>query len=228
MKITVQGYDFETTGVDPHKCEPCQVAVVDAVINPDGSYEVLAEFEAILKIAADTIPEGAERVHGISKERTELEGLEPSLIGRIGGYVLGYNNTRYDDIIAARYGAKITQSFDVFKLASKAKRLGFIKKASLGSVFEALVGESPDNAHDALADVHMTLKIIKPLMQLLELDSLGDVIRDMENEIKFVTMPFGKHKGTPVKDLPTSYVNWLRKEVALHGDLKEAIEMFHR
>ena len=39
-------------------------------------------------------------------------------------------------------------------------------------------------------------------------------------------MPFGKHRGTPIKDMPAGYVRWLHENGALdkpdNGELKEA------
>lgn len=41
-------------------------------------------------------------------------------------------------------------------------------------------------------------------------------------------MPFGKHKGTELEDIPLDYLEWLVDNVDLHGELdigvKEAIE----
>ena len=39
-----------------------------------------------------------------------------------------------------------------------------------------------------------------------------------------VRMPFGKHKGTPVKDVPGDYLAWLSENVPLRGDLAEAVK----
>lgn len=223
--VIVKAYDFETTGVDPNKCEPLQLAVVTAKLEEDGSYEVWDTFETIIKIEADSVPDGAQRVHGISKEVTELRGLDSSVIRQnLEGTVLGYNNQRYDDIIAKRYDVIIGQSFDVFKLAQRAKRLGLLAKASLGSVYESVTGKKAENAHDALADVMMTLDCLKPLMQMLEIENIYDAYSAMESEAKFMTMPFGKYKGMLVKDLPHSYVNWMRENINLSSDLKEAID----
>ena len=39
-----------------------------------------------------------------------------------------------------------------------------------------------------------------------------------------MTMPFGRHKGVAIEDLPDSYLTWLLEEVALRGRLKTAVE----
>jgi hypothetical protein len=37
-------------------------------------------------------------------------------------------------------------------------------------------------------------------------------------------MPFGKHKGCPVRDLPDSYVQWLVDGDILYGPLRDEVE----
>jgi uncharacterized protein (DUF3820 family) len=42
-------------------------------------------------------------------------------------------------------------------------------------------------------------------------------------------MPFGKHKGTPIKDLPDDYLNWMLENVELSGSLFRSLsEEFER
>ena len=38
-------------------------------------------------------------------------------------------------------------------------------------------------------------------------------------------IPFGKHKGTPVEQVPLDYLKWLHKNVKLKGGLKRAVEL---
>ena len=41
---------------------------------------------------------------------------------------------------------------------------------------------------------------------------LGEFLHQLSNEpIEFTTMPFGKHKGVPLKEVPMDYYNWLLK-----------------
>jgi len=36
-------------------------------------------------------------------------------------------------------------------------------------------------------------------------------------------MPFGKHKGTPLRDLPPSYVNWCIENLAHDNWVRQAL-----
>jgi len=39
-----------------------------------------------------------------------------------------------------------------------------------------------------------------------------------------VVMPFGKHKGTPIRDVPTDYLQWLLQCGDVRGELRKEIE----
>lgn len=39
-----------------------------------------------------------------------------------------------------------------------------------------------------------------------------------------VVMPFGKHKGTPIRDVPRDYLTWLTQRSDVRGELREEIE----
>jgi exodeoxyribonuclease X len=39
-----------------------------------------------------------------------------------------------------------------------------------------------------------------------------------------MTMPFGKHKGEPVEDLPSDYIEWLLAECELRPALQKELE----
>ena len=39
-----------------------------------------------------------------------------------------------------------------------------------------------------------------------------------------VAMPFGKHRGTPISDLPDDYLNWILENLELKGSLLRALE----
>lgn len=226
MKMIVRAYDFETTGPVPKTCEPLQLGYVDADIQEDGTYIVLGEGNLLIQIEAEEVPKGAFGVHGISKEMT-LEGCQPSVIKeKIHGTVLGYNNRSFDDVIARRYGAEITRSIDVFPAALRLKSEGLLEKANLGAAYQGLTGKEPEGAHDALADVRMTLDLIKPAMAFFKLETFSEFLEWLNGGIPNVKMkmPFGKHKGTPLDELPVSYITWMKENMDLHGDLKASIE----
>lgn len=228
MQITA--YDFETTGVDPHSCEPVQMAAIVAIINEDGSYEKISETCEILH-CDNEIPDGAFKVHGISTEMAQASLIFPHhyVTEHIQGAVLGYNNKAYDDHIARRYGADIGRSVDVFTAVNRLKSKGVLSKASLSAAYKHFTGKDAENAHDALADVEMTLELIPHLMEELELETFTEFCEYLETPQGSLdaVWPFGKWKGKKVCNLPPSYVRWALENMQnLNADMKESLELY--
>lgn len=82
-----------------------------------------------------------------------------------------------------------------------------------------------DNAHGALADCKLVFFILHAIVQkvpagswteLANLCSQGQKSKsysELDKPIKPLTsLPFGKHKGVPLKDVPTDYLLWLDKQ----------------
>ena len=42
-----------------------------------------------------------------------------------------------------------------------------------------------------------------------------------------VQMPFGKHKGTVIADLPANYLNWFAREGFPAGDIGRLLQLMH-
>jgi hypothetical protein len=42
-----------------------------------------------------------------------------------------------------------------------------------------------------------------------------------------VEMPYGKHKGTPIADLPGNYLNWFAREGFPPGELGRLLALMH-
>ena len=42
-----------------------------------------------------------------------------------------------------------------------------------------------------------------------------------------VQMPFGKHKGTVIADLPGNYLNWFAREGFPAGDIGRLLQLMH-
>lgn len=225
--MIVHAYDFETTGVNARECEPVSVAVIKAEIHEDGSFTEQKVLNRILQIEADEVPAGAQKVHGISKEMTMHLGVPPEeIISGLTGLVLGYNNNSYDNVIAGRYGATIQGSIDIFVATRRMKTEGALAKATLSASYEQLTGKKAEGAHDALADVRMTLELIQPIMQHYAFTKFEDLVEfvSVGKGDGNMVMPFGKHKGKKLKDLPGSYVRWALENMTLTGDLKAGFD----
>lgn len=70
------------------------------------------------------------------------------------------------------------------------------------------------SAHNAQADVEMTLWLLRQLVKLKgDLRSWEELWQVSEAARILDVIPFGKHKDTPIKDLPADYVKWYRAQV---------------
>lgn len=228
-------HDYETTGVDPVTCGVVQSAIAIVDIDIHANWEIVAQ-ETALHHPGMPIPEGASKVHGIhDQDVANLPHFEESLsvtfeqADREFGYdaVLGYNSNRYDNTIARRFGLKQgVVEIDLMIAANRLMNRGRLTRARLVDAYEQLVGKPAENAHDALADVTMTLELVKPVMKEMGFESLPDLVGWLEKpEVDpQMKMPFGKHKGTPISDVPRGYLRWLHRKGGLHQDLALSVK----
>lgn len=45
----------------------------------------------------------------------------------------------------------------------------------------------------------------------------------MTESLEDIRMPFGKHKGESLLDIPVSYLEWIYDNIELDGDLEESV-----
>lgn len=227
-------HDYETTGVDPRTCGVVQSAIAIVDLSIDGSWEILAQ-EVALHHPGCPIPDGAARVHGIYDQHVaDKPHFEESLAATFEQAftefrpeaVLGYNSNRFDNLIARRLGLpEGLVEVDLMVAAQRLMNRGVLERSRLVDAYEGLVGRPAENAHDALADVTMTLELIQPVMRLMEFDQLGQLVSWLtttEVDVEML-MPFGKHKGMKLNTVPRRYLRWLLDKGDLQRDLEASI-----
>ena len=86
------------------------------------------------------------------------------------------------------------------------------------------IREKITGRHSALIDVELCLELLRRILkEKTELKSWGDIWRFSEESRVPDIMPFGKHKGTAIKDLPIDYREWLLKQPEIDKYLKIAL-----
>lgn len=209
-KFTV--FDFETTGVDPLTCSVVSFAAVEYC--GEVSCEYYQEYDC-----EGEIPELASAVHGLTKEYLEgkeyfKENNEAINILNDSEWIVGYNNFRYDNKIAKRYGMKFKPCVDVYILIkSNLKELGMQKAGKLGEMYTHFTGNDPENSHNALGDCLMTHAILVELCKILGEDKVFvDKTERREPATDFM-LTIGKYKGvknfSEVVKEDYSYAIWL-------------------
>jgi exodeoxyribonuclease X len=88
----------------------------------------------------------------------------------------------------------------------------------------ATAREQLRNAHSALADVWICSKIVVQIIEKLHPVSL-DALWEMSEKARIpTTMPYGKHKGELISQVPSDYKQWLLRQDNVSGYLRKALE----
>jgi exodeoxyribonuclease X len=79
------------------------------------------------------------------------------------------------------------------------------------------------NAHSALTDVGICAVILDHICQQLGVKTTEDLYAESEKARIPTTMPFGKHKGLMLADLPSDYKQWLLGQGDIDSYLRKAL-----
>lgn len=212
--------DTETTGVGDADT-PVEVA---AIRFSDG-----AIFESFVN-PGRPIPVEARAVHHIRDDDVTdaptLDRLAPSLIEFVGDCVLVAHNARFDRRMLPFLSDR--PWLCTMRLARHLIDDAF--SYSNAALYELLCPKSPiaANTHRAAADARITACILPALLQLAEARwgrlAPGDLAARADGPYLVRYMPFGKHRGQPLDQLPKSYIRWLLREGAdLEEDLRASL-----
>lgn len=208
--------DCETTGLDPQKDRIIEVAAVKFNFT-----ELFDQFESLVdpecEISADSIA-----IHHITADMVAgkplIGALLPTILQFIGKHT----------IVGHGVG------FDIEMLANAADRAGIPCSLRHNPYLDTLrmarlYGESPTNsleqlrchfniehegAHRAMNDVVVNMEVFKYLARNYR--SLSHLFDALSKPIQLKTMPLGKHKGRPIKEVPIEYLLW-----AAHKDFDQ-------
>ncbi|MBU6149320.1 MAG: DUF3820 family protein [Verrucomicrobia bacterium] len=219
-------YDTETTGVRPDKDRIIEIAAFDATLNKtfcsfvNPQVSIPAEASAICNITDDMVANAP-----LFKDVAEqfLEFCQGDVI------LVAHNNDAFDKIFLKeefKRSSLILPEFryiDSLKWARKYRK--DLPRHGLQYLREAY-GISANQAHRALDDVMVLAQIFLAMIDDL---SVNDIMERLAAPQDVSSMPFGKHRGTPIERLPKSYVEWLASSGALEKpdnlNLKKALSI---
>lgn len=218
--------DLETTNIKPDFAEIVELGY--GCYHDDGRWLVAAE----LYKPWELIPPEASSKNQISNRMVEdkphfdescewffdlLNSYEPPL------YLIAHN-AKYEETVFKTYSLNGRVKGPVvwlctFELAKRVySNLPDVKFYNLGYLRYRLDLDIPDDnvAHRAAADVEVTVKLLERLVEdaikyeMIDPDQdIGKQLAAIMSEPTMVkNFPFGKHKGVPLKDVPTEYYNW--------------------
>lgn len=212
MKYRPIYYDTETTGVRAGKDRIIELAAYDperdktfcSFINP--GCPIPAEVTAITHITDDMV-----------KDALPFKDVVPGFIDFCSGDVLliAHNNDAFDKLfLEAEFGwAGLPfpqwKFLDTLKWSRKYR--SDLPRHSLQFLREAY-GIEANQAHRALDDVMVLYKIFSRMIDDLDLQTAIDLL---SKKTDIVRMPFGKHAGKALSEVPKEYVRWLGENGAL-------------
>ncbi len=223
-ELNIIFYDTETTGLRPGKDRIIEIA----------AYNSRTE-ESFVQFVNPGIP--------IPAESIAISGITDAMVAEAGSFaevgaqfiqfcgeeavLIAHNNDAFDQPFIeqeARLSGLTLPSWryiDSLKWARKFRP--DLPKHSLQALRE-LFGIPANQAHRALDDV----KVLHEMFSMLTDDLSAQQILELMNAAPrgIVRMPFGKHQGKPLTEVPKDYVQWLEKNGAFDKSenlsLKEA------
>jgi len=209
-------YDTETTGVKPGKDRVVEIAAFDPKENrtfctfTNPQMPIPAEASAITHITDDMVKDAP-----LIKEA--LTAFVEFCTGDV--VLIAHNNDAFDKLFLEaefeRAGLPMPQWIFIDSLKWSRKYRTDLPRHSLQFLREAY-GIEANQAHRALEDVFVLHKVFSRMVDDLEMKT---VLSLLSKTTQLQRMPFGKHAGKLLTEIPKEYAKWLAKEGAL--DKKE-------
>lgn len=215
-------YDTETTGTRMGKDRIIEIAALD--LQENKTFCSLVNPECL-------IPPESKEITNITDEMVqEAPKIGEALLAfadfcKEGVVLVAHNNDAFDQpFLEAEYqraGLSMPKwlFFDTLRWARKYRP--DLPRHSLQILREAY-GIPPNQAHRALSDVLVLQQVFHKMVDDLPLPLLMQLVNE---SAKIARMPFGKHAGKPLSEIPKDYVEWLSKSGALdkkeNGPLKQ-------
>jgi len=212
-------FDTETTGLDAPAL--IEAAWIPVSFPPSGLVADHAAAECHRFNPGRPIDLGASATHHIFAE--DLEGYPPATDFHLTAsveYLIGHQI----DFDWAVIGKPPVRRICTLALARAV--WPSLDSHSLVACFYHLRGaagrEMATGAHSAAVDVAMNVTVLEQLASAAT--GLEDLWRASEAARIPKTMPFGKHRGTAISQVPADYVRWLRRQTDINPYLLKALD----
>lgn len=226
MALRAIFYDTETTGIKSDREHIVEIAAFDPLHN--------RHFEQLIN-PGRPIPAEASAIHHISDEMVasapSFEEVGKEFIAFCEGDVvlIAHNNDNFDvhflRMEFSRHSIEMPswKFLDTLKWARRYRP--DLPRHTLQFLRE-IYGIPANNAHRALDDVIVLHRIFQYLTDDLNMDEVYSFL----NRPRIIQhMPFGKHQGQPLQQIPKNYVDWLAASGTFDkAENQELKESFHR
>ena len=211
-------FDTETTSLPPD-----YKAIEIALIEIDLDFNVLGEVESLLNPEAPIHP-SATAVHGFTNDmllnQPTMEMFVRSVLnGRLDGeWMLIGHRISFDRPLFAPIGNCVDE-YDTVPLAQEL--LPDLENHKLETLKDYF-GISHGTPHRAMSDVRYVLEILPKMLEMTG-RTLAQHLATPRRVIH--KMPFGKHAGKPLHEVPKSYRQWMLKNSNnMDANLKYSLE----
>jgi len=211
--------DFETTGLRPGY-RPVEIAWIEF----DDTLNETDQVQALVNPGIPIEP-AAQQTHGITSTMLHDKPTLPDFLSSrhpgkfIDEHVLVVaHNAAYDVPMFAPYCKAVTSLCTMRLSQSLYPHAPDHRLETMADVLR--VDVEPN--HRALADAGACFSVLRAIATAHNLN-LSDLIAASNRLGMDSVMPFGKHKGTPLRDLPPSYVNWCIENLAHDNWVRQAL-----
>lgn len=231
-------FDTESTSLSLPVAHICQLGVVLVETEDDGpgfalnGKRSLRSTELLMYLNPGVpIPADSTKIHGIKDEMVKYamtEELGLTYFGRLlddyhkmqdthDVFLITFNGERYDvplvELLARGYQLEDPHvwNFKHIDLFPLVQRLDPAGRHKLSEAWSDMMEQEAVGAHDAAADCHMVADLLDAILEAQGYTSLSELYEWSITPIPYTVMPFGKHKGMPIEEVPKGYLNWLYK-----------------
>lgn len=230
-------FDTETTGLDLSKDAIVQFGALQCTYDEDtGELSPATVLMNTLCNPGREISEGAAEVHGITAEDVAWAPPDKQVLYQFSTVLrqmakhnpvvlVGHNIERFDTpLIMERWPSGLFNlnysSIDTYTIAL---REWPAMPHKLEELYNWYVEGSPVKAHDAAADCYMVYKFLEKYLKEGKYN-LEQLVDWLEEPVRLPVYPFGKHKGVPIEDVPSSYLRWCASNFTeVHKDVEYTI-----
>lgn len=217
-------YDTETTGVRPDKDRIIEIAAFDPEL--DRRFEMLVNPQI-------PIPKDATKIHGITDEMVSAAptfvevGAEFTKFCEGEVVLIAHNNDQFDKHFLSheykRHDLELPDWNMVDSLKWARKYRPDLPRHSL-QFLRKIYDIQENNAHRAFDDVIVLHQVFSFMIDDLDMETVLSLMNDTSPSV----MPFGKHQGKALSEIPDHYLKWLVNEGAFEKpenlSLKQAFE----
>ncbi|MCP5508901.1 MAG: DUF3820 family protein [Chlamydiales bacterium] len=215
-------YDTETTGIRPERDHIIEIAAYDPVQD--------RTFEALINPGCPIPPE-ATAIHKITDEMVADKPSFKEIGAQFAAFcegntvLIAHNNDSFDLPFLKSSFKRHELHFPTWEFLDSlrwARRYRpDMPRHTLQHLREAY-GIPPNNAHRALDDVIVLHQVFAKMTDDLSIEMCLQLLSSPK---LLRTMPFGKHQGKPLTDVPKDYFAWLKEQGALDKPGNEELKM---